>query len=84
MRDVRASSSLRTVGLDVAEVVAARAQRHHDLFQRGVAGALAEPVDRALHLTRAGGDAGQRVGDRQAEVVVAVRRDDELAAAHGR
>ena len=65
--------------LDVAEVVAARAQRHHDLFQRGVAGALAEPVDRALHLTGTRGDARQRVRDREAEVVVAVCRHDELA-----
>ena len=31
----------------------ARAQQHHDLLQRGVPGALADPVDRALHLARA-------------------------------
>ena len=38
-----------------------------------------EPVDRALDLAGAVGDTGERVRDREAEVVVAVRRDDEVA-----
>ena len=79
MRDVRASSSVFTVRVHAVEVVGARAHRHHDLLERGVARPLAEPVDRALHLPRTGGDAGQRVRHRQAEVVVAVRRHLELA-----
>ena len=44
------------------------------LFQRGVAGALADAVDGALHLAHAGADRGQRVGDGEAQVVVVVRR----------
>ena len=46
--------------------------RHHDLFQRRIARALADPVDRALQLAHAGQHGGQRIGDRQPEVVVAV------------
>ena len=64
---------------DTREEVAARPDRHHDLFERGVAGALAEPVHRALDLARAVGDARERVRDGHAEVVVAVRRDDVVA-----
>ena len=37
-----------------AEVVGAGAQRHHDLLHGGVAGALADAVDRALDLPGAG------------------------------
>ena len=66
----------------VLEVVAARLDRHHHLFERGVAGPLAQPVHRALDLAGAVGHTGERVRDREAEVVVAVRRDDEVAA-HG-
>ena len=53
-------------------LVAAGAQQHHDLLERAVAGPLADPVDRALDLPRAGQQPGVGVGDRQAEVVVAV------------
>ena len=52
--------------------------------QVGVAAALAEAVDRALHLHGAGVDGGQRVGDGQLAVVVAVDADrhvDSSAAA---
>ena len=41
----------------------------------GVAGALAVAVDAALHVRGAGGDGGQRVGDRAAAVVVGVDAD---------
>ena len=58
--------------------VAAHVQRHHDLLERGVAGALADAVDRALDLAGAALDRRQRVGDGQAEVVVAVRAEDHL------
>ena len=43
--------------------VVARADRHHGLFQRGVAGALADAVDGGFHLAHAGANGGQRVGD---------------------
>src|SRR6185437_10103887 len=53
--------------------------RHHDFFERAVAGTLAETVDRALDLPRAADlDAGERVRDRHAEVVVAMHRPDRL------
>jgi hypothetical protein len=48
-------------------------------LERAVAGTLAEAVDRALDLPRAADlDAGERVGDRHAEVVVAMHRPDRL------
>ena len=50
-------------------------QAHDDLFQRGVARALADAVDGALDLPDAGGNRGMRVGDGQAEVVVAMRAE---------
>ena len=56
------------------EPIAAHVQRHDDLFERGVAGTLADAVDRALDLARAGLHGGERVGDGHAEIVVAVRR----------
>jgi hypothetical protein len=52
----------------------ARAQQHHDLLERGVAGPLAEAVDRALDLATALAEAGERVGHREPEVVMAVHR----------
>ena len=55
----------------------ARGERGGDLFECGVAGALADAVDGALDLTRAAVDAGERVGDGHAEVVVAVRGEDD-------
>ena len=74
-------TGIEPLGLDAggqAEVVVAGLERHDDLFERGVAGALADAVDRALDLPGAGLDAGQAVGDGQAQVVVAVRADDRL------
>ena len=58
-----------------------RADRHHDLLERGVARALAEPVDRAFHLTRAGAHRGHAVGRAEAEVVVAVHGERDLVRA---
>jgi hypothetical protein len=52
-------------------IVLPHAHRHDDLFERGVAGPLADAVDRAFDLARAVFDRGQAVGDRQAQVVVA-------------
>ena len=64
--------------------VAAHLQRHHDLFQRGIAGAFAEPVDRAFDLPRAARHGRQRVGRRHAEIVVAMRGKDDLVGARHR
>ena len=62
------------VALASSKRLVAHAQRDDDLLERRVARALAEAVDRALDLRRAGGEAGERVGDGEAEVVVAVHR----------
>ena len=62
-----------------ADVGGARVQQHHDLLERRVAGALADPVDRALDLARARLQAGERVRDGEAEVVVAVDRQHDVA-----
>src|SRR4051794_26843011 len=59
------------------EVVGARPQRHDDLLQCRVAGALADAVDGALDLPRAVLDPGQGIGDGHAEVVVAVGAEDD-------
>ena len=67
------------LGLDprvVRQAVLADAQRHHELFERRVAGALADAVDRALDLAHAALDGREAVGDREPEVVVAVRAED--------
>jgi hypothetical protein len=61
--------------------VGAGAQRHDDLFQRRVAGPLADAVDGAFDLPGTGGDAGQRVGHRKAEIVVAMGREHDLVGA---
>ena len=60
------------------QVVGARVQGHDDFFQRRVAGALADAVDRDLRLPRAGVDGREGVGGGQAEVVVAVHAQDRL------
>src|SRR5260370_31599929 len=49
--------------------------RHHNLFERSVAGAFSDSVDRALHLPRSGSDCGQRISNSQAEIIVAVSGD---------
>ena len=52
------------------------AQRHHHLFERGVAGPFADAVDRDLGLPGAVQDAAQRIGRSHAQIVVAVGRND--------
>ena len=82
---LEARVSMRRVDADrVGQHVAARLDGHHDLFQRGVAGALADAVDGAFDLPRAGADAGQRVGHGQAQVVVAVHGEDRLVGVRHR
>ena len=74
----RAGNLLRVEGRVEADARAARPQQHHDLLERRVARALADPVDRALDLTGARGQPGERVRDREPEVVVAVDGDHDL------
>ena len=61
-----------------ADVRLPRVQQHHDLLERRVSGALADPVDRALDLARPGLKAGERVRDREPQVVVAVDGEDDV------
>ena len=53
-----------------------------DVDEVGVAGALAVPVDAALHVRRAGVDRSEGVGDRAAGVVVAVDADPDAGRLH--
>ena len=60
------------------------AHRHHELFERGVAGPFADTVDGAFDLPRAAVHAGQRIRHRHAEVVVAVHGEARLVGVrHG-
>ena len=68
--------------------IAAHVHRHHNLFESGVAGALADAVNGALHLTGAGVRRPPEVGDRHSEIIVAVSRNSDVldsldAAANG-
>ena len=61
------------------EEILTRAHSHHDLFQRCVAGALAQTIDRTFHLPRPADHYGrERVRHRHAKVVMAVHRPDRL------
>ena len=64
------------IGVDGELLVAA--QGHDDLFERSVAGAFADAVDRYFGLPCTVEDAAQRIGRSHAQVVVAVGRDDRL------
>ena len=55
-----------------------RAKRRDQRDEIGVAAALAEPVERALHLPRAGAHRRERIGDGVAGVVMGV--DAEMVA----
>ena len=56
-------------------------QRHHGLFQAGVASPLADPVDRHFDLAGAVLDPSKRIGGRQPQIVVAVAGEDDLLPA---
>jgi hypothetical protein len=60
------------------EEVLTGSDRHHDLFEGGIASALTQTIDGALDLTGAVPHGRQRVGDRQTEVVMTVNREDRL------
>ena len=61
-------------------VVLAHAQGHGQLFEGGVARALADAADGHLGLTGTHAEGGQGVGHGQAQVVVAVHAEDGLVA----
>ena len=78
------AGGIELVHLDVVgvgELVAADHEGGGDLFEGGVAGALADAVDGALDLARAALNAGEGVGDGHAEVVVAVGGEDDVVDA---
>ena len=65
-------------GVDAGPVrqhVVAHPHRHHDFFERGIAGAFADAIDGAFDLAGAGAHAGERVRHRHAEIVVAMHRE---------
>ena len=78
-RDVHQLGAVHA-GLERHDVVA-HPQGHHDFFQRRVARAFAQAVDRALDLARACFDGGQAVGGRHAQIVVAVGGKNDLVRA---
>ncbi len=57
----------------VSKAIGTNPHRHHNLFQRRVPGPLADAVNRALDLARSRGYCGQSIGNRHAQIVVAVR-----------
>lgn len=62
------------------EVILANEEAHDDLFERGVASALANAIDGDFNLPCASEDAGQSVCGGHAKVVVAVAAEDSLVA----
>ena len=65
----------------VGQMIAPHFQGHDDLFEGGVAGPLADAVDRHFDLPGAGLDASQAVCDREAEVIVTVGGKDNAIGA---
>ena len=68
------------IGGAVRILVGAGLENHDHFLERAIAGALADSVDGAFHLARAGFDGGQRVGHRQTQIVVAVYAHDGVFA----
>ena len=64
-------------GRDAVEV-GAGVQRHDDVLERAIARPLADAVDGAFDLPRAAADGGERIGDRHAEIVVAMGGEDDV------
>ena len=71
-RDVRdlAQSLRRHAGLETLRELRLQSQRGDEADKIGVAAALAQTIQRALHLPHAGADSGERIGDRVAGVVM--------------
>ena len=71
-------------GVDIGrdpERVGASFQRHHDILERAIAGALANAVDGAFDLPRTATYRSQRIGYRHAEIVVTMGRKDRVRRA---
>src|ERR1041384_7991797 len=64
------------------ETIGAHVQRHHDLFERRVARAFADAVDRALDLSRPRFNGGQTVCHRETEIVMTVNANDHVTISH--
>ena len=62
------------------EVLTPGAQRHDDLFEAGITGALADSVDGHLHLACARPDGRETVGRGHPEIVVTVGGPDHVGA----
>src|SRR5262245_25882825 len=56
--------------------ICTHAQGHHNLFQRSVAGALADAVDGAFDLTGPGIDCRETVSHGHSKIVVTMNADD--------
>ena len=77
--EARGGSDLRDVDAGMrVQGVSSYAHGHHDLFERGVPGALSDSVHRALELLHACFHGCERVRDGESEVVVAVRGEGDL------
>ena len=55
-----------------AKTILAHGERDGDFFERGVSGAFTDAVDGAFDLAHTRANRGQRVGDGEAEVVMAM------------
>jgi hypothetical protein len=60
------------IRIDLIEEIPPCADRHHDLFNRRIAGPLADPVYSSFHLPRSVYHARKRIRHRKAQIVVAV------------
>ncbi len=63
------------------QLIAAHFQRHHDLFQRRIAGPFTNTVDGAFNLSRTRFDRRQTVRYGQAQIVVTMHADHHPAIA---
>ena len=58
--------------------VTADFERHNDLLKRRISRPLADSVNRAFNLARTTGNTGQRIRNRQTQIIVAMGRDHSL------
>ena len=65
------------IGLGLIKILT-RIQRHHHFFQRSITGALAETIHRHFDLRCARQHAGQRIGGRHAQIIMAVQGNVHL------
>ena len=60
------------------QLVVAHMDGRGNLFERGVPGAFANAVDRAFHLARPGFERSQTIGDRQAQIIMAMAGENHI------